>query len=398
LKIKAYILPVIVIAQFFCTSLWFAGNSIINDLISHFNLPQDALAHLTSAVQLGFVMGTLIFALFTISDRFSPSKVFFVCALLGSLFNLGAILPFNNLTTLLLFRFLTGFLLAGIYPVGMKIAADYYDKGLGKSLGFLLGALVMGIAFPHFIKGFTNGLDWKLVSFVTSGIAAIGGLFVFLFIPNGPFRTPGQKIHLRSFFKIFDNSKFRAAAFGYFGHMWELYTFWAFVPSILIIYVQNHPIYNLNISIISFIIIACGAVACMLIGILSLKISTKKLAIFTLSASCICCLISPFFLTQSSLIFFLIFLSFWAMMVIADSPMFATLVAQNAPVAQKGTALTIVNSIGFAITILSIQFINWIKDLINPQLIYVFLAIGPILGLVALVRNSDNKAFLKEVK
>ena len=394
MKVKTYILPIIVIAQFFCTSLWFAGNSVINDLIIHFDLPQDALAHLTSAVQFGFVIGTLIFALFTISDRFSPSKVFFVCALLGALFNLGAVLPFNNLSTLLLFRFLTGFLLAGIYPVGMKIAADYYDKGLGKSLGFLLGALVMGIAFPHFIKGFTNGLDWKLVSFVTSGIAILGGTSVFLFVPNGPFRTQSQKIHLSAFFKIFDNSKFRAAAFGYFGHMWELYTFWAFLPSIILLYLQNHPENNLNVSIASFIIIACGSIACMLIGILSLKLNIKKLAIVTLAASCVCCLVSPFFINSSSLIFFLIFLGFWAMVVIADSPMFATLVAQNAPLTQKGTALTIVNSIGFAITIISIQFINWIEDLVSPQMIYMFLAIGPILGLIALIRNND----IKEVK
>lgn len=389
MKVKSHILPIIVIAQFFCTSLWFAGNSIINDLIIHFGLPTDALAHLTSAVQLGFVCGTLIFALFNIADRFSPSKVFFVCALIGAAFNLCTILPFNNLTTLLFFRFLTGFLLAGIYPVGMKIAADYYDKGLGKSLSFLLGALVLGIAFPHFLKGFTNGLDWKLVSFATSGIAVLGGLSIFLFVPNGPFRTQSQNIHLSAFFKVFENSKFRAAAFGYFGHMWELYTFWAFLPSILTLYIQNHPHNNLNISITSFIIIACGTVACILIGIVSLKLNTKKLAIVTLAASCFCCLVSPIFINNSSFTILLVFLSFWAMMVIADSPMFATLVAQNAPIAQKGTALTIVNSIGFAITIASIQFINWIKDLVNPQMIYVFLAIGPIFGLIALFRKGN---------
>lgn len=387
MKAKTYILPIIVIAQFFCTSLWFAGNSVINDLIINFNLPNDALAHLTSAVQLGFVIGTLVFALLNISDRFSPSKVFFVCAIIGASFNLCTILPFNNLITLLIFRFLTGFFLAGIYPVGMKIAADYYDKGLGKSLGFLLGALALGVGFPHFLKGFTDGLDWKLVSYSTSSIAVLGGLSIFLFVPNGPFRTQSQKIHLGAFFKVFDNPKFRAAAFGYFGHMWELYTFWAFIPSILIMYLQNHPNYSLNISIASFIIIACGTVACMLIGVLSLNVSTKKLAIITLAASGLCCLVSPFLINSSSLIFFLIFLCFWGMMVIADSPMFATLVAQNAPIAQKGTALTIVNSVGFAITIVSIQFINWIKNLVHPQFIYLFLAIGPIIGLIALFRK-----------
>lgn len=393
MKVKTHILPVIVLAQFFCTSLWFAGNSVINDLISYFNLPDDALAHLTSSVQLGFVAGTLLFALFTISDRFSPSKVFFVCALLGALFNLGTVLSFNNLSTLLLFRFLTGFLLAGIYPVGMKIAADYYDQGLGKSLGFLLGALVLGIAFPHFLKGFTNGLDWKLVSFATSGLAVLGGLSVFLFVPNGPFRTPSQEVNLRASFTVFKSPKFRAAAFGYFGHMWELYTFWAFLPAIITFYLENQPYKNLNISIVSFIIIACGAIACMVIGVLSIKLNTKKLATITLAASCVCCLLSPFFINSSSSILFFVFLGFWAMVVIADSPMFATLIAQNAPIAQKGTALTIVNSIGFAITVISIQFINWIKDFVSPQFIYLFLAIGPILGLIALTRKFASAYF-----
>ena len=124
-KVK-WVLPIIVISQFCCTSLWFAGNGVMNDLVSAFQLNESALGYLTSAVQLGFITGTLIFALLTIADRYSPSKVFFVCAVIGSLFNLGVILENNTVFSLLTFRFLTGFFLAGIYPVGMKIAADYY--------------------------------------------------------------------------------------------------------------------------------------------------------------------------------------------------------------------------------------------------------------------------------
>jgi predicted MFS family arabinose efflux permease len=127
LKHSKFILPVIVISQFCCTSLWFAGNGVINDLVLDFNLSKSALGHLTSAVQFGFIIGTLVFAILTIADRFSPSKVFFISGLLGALFNLGVISDANNLASLLLMRFFTGFFLAGIYPVGMKIAADYYE-------------------------------------------------------------------------------------------------------------------------------------------------------------------------------------------------------------------------------------------------------------------------------
>jgi MFS family permease len=146
------ILPTIVIAQFFCTSVWFAGNAIMGDIAKQLHLEPAYLAHLTSAVQLGFIAGTLIFAVFSIADRFSPVKVFCCCAMIAAVLNLGASLDSIDVTMLIICRFATGFFLAGIYPVGMKIASDHYQQGLSKSLGFLVGALVLGTAFPHFLK------------------------------------------------------------------------------------------------------------------------------------------------------------------------------------------------------------------------------------------------------
>lgn len=384
------ILPIIVISQFFCTSLWFAGNAVMSDLVNAFQLNTNTLGHLTSAVQFGFITGTLLFAFFTIADRFSPSKVFFTCAIMGSLFNLGTILSTNTLSTLLISRFLTGFFLAGIYPVGMKIAADYYNKGLGKSLGFLVGALVLGTAFPHLLKSYTEELPWRLVLIATSTIAIIGGLLMLLFIPDGPYRSVNTKPNFKAWLGVFKNSKFRAAAFGYFGHMWELYTFWAFVPVILTTYSKAHQNEISNISLWSFIIIGIGSLACVISGYLSQHFGTKKIAFLALFASGVCCLISPLIFTLNSSTLFIIFLMFWGMMVIADSPLFSTLVAQNADPKTKGTALTIVNCIGFFITIISIQFISILSTNINPNYIYLFLAIGPVLGLIALITNKEN--------
>ena len=189
-------LPIIVVSQFFCTSLWFAGNAIIPDLIIKFHLDQSYLAHLTSAVQFGFISGTFIFALLTISDRFSPSLVFFISALLTAVFNLGISIDKIDPKTILSIRFFTGFFLAGIYPVGMKIASDYYEKGLGKSLGFLVGALVLGTAFPHLLKSISVQFLWKYVIFSTSALAVLGGLAIFLLVPDGPYRKPGQGLNL----------------------------------------------------------------------------------------------------------------------------------------------------------------------------------------------------------
>ena len=382
-----WVLPIIVISQFFCTSLWFAGNSVMSDLATTFQLSDNALGHLTSAVQFGFISGTLVFALFTIADRFSPSKVFLVCALLGAFFNLGITIENNNLTKLLGFRFLTGFFLAGIYPVGMKIAADHFQKGLGKSLGFLVGALVLGTAFPHFLKAISSGFPWRSVLFFTSGLATLGGVLMFLLVPDGPFRRQSQQPDFTAFFKVFENKKFRSAAFGYFGHMWELYAFWAFVPIMLANYSTIHSQKNLNISFLSFFIIALGGVACIVGGYLSEKFGTKKIAFLSLTMSCICCLVSPLIFSQSSPILLIGFLIFWGLVVIADSPLFSTLVAQNALPESKGTALTIVNCIGFFITIFSIQLISYLQNTMDVRYVYMLLAVGPVLGLMALYRE-----------
>lgn len=361
----------------------------MSDLLRTFDLDLLALGHLTSAVQFGFILGTLIFAFLSIADRFPPSRVFFICAIVGAICNLGVILENNNLSSLLLWRFLTGFSLAGIYPVGMKIAADHYREGLGKSLGFLVGALVIGTAFPHLLKTLTGseGLPWKAVIISTSVLATIGGGLILFFVPQGKYCKARITADNLAFIKVFRNEKFRSAAFGYFGHMWELYTFWAFVPVILTAYTLAHPEIEFNIPLLSFFIIAVGGLACVAGGYISLKRGAKKTAAIALSLSAICCFISPLLFFQSSGLLLIVFLLFWGAMVVADSPLFSTLVANNADGGSRGTALTIVNSIGFAITIVSIQLVTYLITFTDPLYIFPVLAIGPVLGLWSLFRR-----------
>ncbi|MFC3561878.1 MFS transporter [Pedobacter jamesrossensis] len=387
------ILPIIVVSQFLCTSLWFAGNAILPDIIKSFPTELNLLANLTSMVQFGFISGTLVFAIFSISDIFDPSKVFFICGIAAAVFNLGICLELTDVNMLLLFRFLTGFMLAGIYPVGMKIAADYFKDGLGKSLGFLVGALVLGTAFPHLLKNVTADFPWKYVIYATSTLSLIGACCIFLFVPNGPYRMAGQKFDLLASFSGFKNVNFRSAAFGYFGHMWELYTFWAFLPGMLLLYNNTHQNPSLNISLFAFLIIASGSLSCMIGGLLSQKFGAKRIATIALSISGLCCILSPIFLFSSSVYIFLIFLFIWGLAGTADSPLFSSLVAKNAPDALKGTSLTIVNCIGFAITIISIQVINILAKQIDSHYLYTMLAIGPVLGLFALskgIKSTSN--------
>ncbi|RZJ80589.1 MAG: MFS transporter [Flavobacterium sp.] len=381
-----YILPIIVIAQFFCTSIWFAGNAVISNIMP--SASAQSISHVLSAVQFGFITGTFIFALLSVSDRFSPSKVFLASALIAACFNLGVVYAERDLPAILTLRFLSGFFLAGIYPIGMKIVADYYRNGLGSALGYLVGALVLGTALPHLLKGISLNLSYQNILAITSFMALTGGCLVGFFIPNGPYRVKSN-FDASALLKIFKQAEFRAVAIGYFGHCWELYAFWAFVPQLLLHYSKINTLQQINLSLLAFIIIASGSLACVISGYLSKKMGVKKLAAVILLLSCFCCLLSPllFYIAQFWVV--IIILIIWAMLVVADSPLFSTLMAQNAPIALKGTALTIANCIGFSITIISIQFIGLLIEQINPSFVFVFLAIGPIIGLISLVKKKQ---------
>ncbi len=386
-SIPKHILPVIVIAQFAGTSLWFAGNAVLPDLVSELNLPSGSVGFITMAVQAGFITGTLGFAVLSVADRFSPVKVFMCCAFLGALANLFTIFA-SGYIGVLTARFFAGFFLAGIYPVGMKIASDWHKEGLGKALGYLVGALVLGTAFPHLLKFLGGDLPWNFVIIGTSVLSASGGILLSLTVSDGPFRVRRGDFQLSMFLKIFRNKNFRSAAFGYFGHMWELYTFWAFIPVMLGFYQLTNPSQTVfSIPLLSFLIIAIGGISCAIGGHLSFKIGSKKVAQYSLLLSGICCALIPF-LFSSSIWIFLAILFIWGISVIPDSPQFSTLVAQSSESSYIATGLTIVNCIGFALTIVSIQLVNFLWIEFQDPMIFLVMLAGPILGSFSIRRFS----------
>lgn len=375
----AHILPVIIFSQFTGTSLWFAANAILPDLQQAWGLGEHSTGYITSAVQLGFIIGTLVFAFLALADRYSPRKVFFVCSLAGAIANLAVLAAPAGMPALLLLRFATGFFLAGIYPVGMKIAASWYEQGLGRALGYLVGALVLGTAFPHLLRGTGTELPWQQVIVGVSLLAAGGGLLMWWLVPDGPHLPKGSPFNPRVFGLIFASPKFRASAFGYFGHMWELYALWAFIPIWLFAYNQHTDI-SLNISLWSFAIIAAGFVGCAWGGIVSAKFGSARVAGLQLLISGLCCLLSPLWFDLNP-VAMLLFLLVWGISVVGDSPQFSALNSANAPREYVGSALTIVNSIGFLITIFSIQLISYLLPVIGPQAIFLLLLPGPVFGL-----------------
>lgn len=377
-----YILPIIVFSQFAGTSLWFAGNAVIADLPAMIETGEETLGWMTSSVQIGFITGTFLFAITSLSDRYQARSVFIICAFMGALCNFLIIPAADDLFLILSFRFLTGFFLAGIYPVGMKICASWFEKGLGVSLGLLVGALVAGTSFPHLLNGIGSVFNWKSVLVTISILAAFGGMLMYTLVPDGPFLKRSDRFQWTAISDVFKKPAFRKAAFGYFGHMWELYAFWTFIPLILAFYLTENTL-PFNVSIGTFLIIFMGAVGCVIAGFISLKRGSGYAAFLFLLISGICCLISPF-VFQLDWPLFILFLLIWGFAVVADSAQFSTLNAQNAPQDLVGTGLTIVTSIGFATTIFSIELLNFLKFYLPVNYLFLFLLPGPILGLLAI--------------
>jgi MFS family permease len=387
-----HILPLIVLSQFAGTSLWFSGNAILTEISKAFQLQKDGLAIVTSSVLIGFITGTFLYAITAIADRFKPSVVFFVSSLLAASANLLILLPQQDFLLLIISRFFVGFFLAGIYPVGMKIAAEWYEKGLGKALGYLVGALVMGTAFPHLLKQSGWDYNWRNVLMVTSTVAATGGLIILLFVPRGSFYKKGSSYSFDAFKNSFRFPNFRAASFGYFGHMWELYAFWAFVPVILGLYAKQNTA-ALNVPLWSFIIIAAGAVGCVAGGYITLKQGSAKVAYAGMLVSFCCCVLSIFSFALPPFLFFF-FLLIWGFAVVADSPQFSSIVAQTAVAENKGSALTIVTCIGFAITVVSIYVLNLLfEQFMQSPYVLLILAPGPLFGLWKLKPLLKQKTF-----
>jgi MFS family permease len=359
------------------TSLWFAGNAAAPELEGL--LGQSGLVPMiTSAVQLGFIVGTFFYALFQLSDRYSPSRVFLWSSLAAGAVNIALLLVPLQLEWILGSRFLTGFFLGGIYPVGMKIAADYTKGGLGVALGFLVGALVVGTAFPFLIQGLELDVSYRALILVPAGLACLGGLLVGIGIPDGPYRKPNPALNFSLIPQLARNKALQGAAGGYFGHMWELYTFWAFLP-LLLGYLTQNTLSPATQSLWTFVLIGIGGISCSLGGLISQKLGSETVAMASLIGSGTCgliLLVFPEFAFWAPISFLFV----WGLLLSPDSPQFSTLVAQSVAPEHRGTTLTLVNGLGFGLTIVSIQFTQHLAGFLSPNQFIGLLCLGPVVG------------------
>ena len=370
-------------AQLLSMSLWFSGAAVLPALRSEWTLSESTAGWLTVAVQLGFVAGTLLSAFLNLPDILSPRHLVASCAVLGAGANAAFAYVAEGPRMGITLRFLTGMFLAGVYPPGMKILATWFRRSRGMALGVLVGALTLGKASSYLINGI-GSTNWRTNMLFISLLAVIGGLIMLWFVENGPFALAIAPFDWRQVIEVFKNRGVRLASFGYFGHMWELYAMWIWAP-VMIRASLGQGSQPALAEIASFLVIGCGAIGCVVAGLIADRVGRTTVTSVAMAISGSCCLLIGF-LFGGSPVWILVVAAIWGATVVADSAQFSTCVTELGNQQYLGTALTIQTSIGFLLTTISIELVPLFLKIAGWRYAFVILAPGPLLGVVAMLR------------
>jgi len=379
-------LALIAYCQVAALALWFSATAIVPSLARDYALSATMQSLFTSAVQAGFVVGTLCSAFLGLADRLDPRRFFAAATLVATLANAAILLLDPTSPTVIVLRFVTGICMAGIYPVGMKLATTWAKSDMGLVVGLLVGALTLGSASPHLFNAL-GGLDWRM-TLATASASALTASIVMLFVRLGPRVAPSPKFDPRVILTAWRIPALRLANFGYFGHMWELYAMWAWIG----LFLQASFLETLApdsalplARYATFATVGIGALGCVAAGLLADRLGRTTITMAAMAASGSCALAIGFLFGGNPA--WLIALALvWGVTVVADSAQFSASIAELSDRQWVGTMLTLQTSVGFTLTLITIHLMPLWVDWLGWRYAFAPLAIGPFLGVIAMAR------------
>lgn len=388
-------LGLLAVSELLGMSLWFTGNAVAPQLQERWHLASSSVGWLTTTVQLGFVAGTALSALFNVADLVPARRLFTIAALMGALANAGfAYAPGYPLALWL--RGVTGFCLAGVYPPAMKMAATWFRARRGLAIGTIVGALTVGKATPYLVHALPQ-LPAGQVVLAASASAALAAVIVWFGYRDGPYAFGARPFSISLIHTVIRDREWRLATGGYLGHMLELYAFWTWIPAFLLASAaQRAGVATLPVApavtALSFAVIAVGGAGCIWGGLVADRVGRERLVTIAMAVSGSCALVIGFAFGASWWLVAPIALV-WGVFVIADSAQFSVLVTESVPPHAVGTALTIQTSLGFLLTTVSIQMVPPVVAAAGWRWAFPMLALGPALGIAsirALVRTRRH--------
>ena len=380
-------------SQLLVLTLWFSASAAAPQLEVDWGLSSGETAGLTLAVQIGFVLGALGSAALAFADAVPARQLFTLAALTGAAANAGLLtLGEGDFALAFLLRLLTGIALAGVYPSGLKIMTGWFRRGRGMVLGVLVGALTVGTAGPHLIRGL--GFGWRGVIGVASILAILGAIVLWSMVRDGPYETPRQAFSWRHVGEVVSNRGVRLSTYGYLGHMWELYGMWTWTAAFLAASAAAAGLSDGWVPTATFAVIAVGVAGAWLAGVAADRMGRTIVAGGSMAVSGSCALVTPLVFGLSPWLGVPLFVV-WGFAVIADSAQFSAMVTETAADEYRGTALTLQTALGFLLTLVTIRGVPLLADAWGWRWAFPWLALGPALGIIAMIRLRRSPEALR---